>query len=63
MVCISRPGSRANHGVSASNSRPDTPDRCISSPIMMNIGAATRMKSSDEFHASSPAAPVIGKKA
>ena len=39
------------------------PDRCISSPIMMNMGAAIRMKSFDEFQASSPIAPVIGKKA
>ncbi len=63
LVCISRPGRRENHGVSASKSRPDTPERCMSSPIMMNIGAAIRMKSAEEFHASSPAAPVIGKKA
>ena len=62
-VWISRPGMRANQGVSAENSRSLRPERCISSPIMMNIGAAIRMKSFEEFHASSPSAPTIGKKA
>ncbi len=62
-VWISRPGTRANHGVSAVNSRSLIPERCINSPIMMNMGAAMRMKSFDEFQAISPSAPVIGKKA
>ena len=54
---------RANHGASAVNSRSLMPERCISSPIMMNIGAAIRMKSFDVFQASSPSAPVSGKNA
>ena len=63
LVWMSLPGMRANHGVSAENRRSLMPDRCISSPIMMNMGAAIRMKSFDEFQASSPIAPVMGKKA
>ena len=63
LVWIRRPGIRANHGASALNRRSLMPERCISSPIMMNIGAAIRMKSFDVFQASSPSAPVSGKKA
>ena len=63
LVWIRRPGIRANHGARALNSRSLMPERCISSPIMMNMGAAIRMKSFDVFQASSPSAPVSGKKA
>ena len=63
LVWIRRPGTFANHGASAVNSRSLMPERCISSPIMMNMGAAIRMKSFDVFQASSPSAPVSGKNA
>ena len=63
LVWIRRPGIRANHGASAVNSRSLMPERCINSPIMMNMGAAIRMKSFDVFQASSPSAPVSGKNA
>ena len=62
-VWISCPGTRANQGESAAKSRSDTPERCISSPIMMNIGAAIRMKSLEWLHMTSPEAAVIGMKA
>ena len=62
LVWINCPGTRANQGARAVNSRSETPERCISSPIMMNIGAAISTKSLEWLHASSPAAPVMGKK-
>ena len=63
LVWMSCPGTRANHGASAVNNRSEMPERCINSPIMMNIGAAIRTKSLEWLHASSPAAPVNGTNA
>ena len=61
LVCISPPGMRPTQRSSASNIDSVTPERSSNSPIRMNIGMATKMKSALELQATSPKPRSSGK--
>ena len=61
LVCISPPGMCPTQRSSPSYIASVTPERNSNSPIRINIGTATRMKSEVELQATSPRPRTSGK--